>query len=232
MTAVRNLLGMRFGRWTVTERSENSVRGRARWKVTCNCGNVSTAQTGDLVSGKSQSCGCLAKERRLAAITTHGQTRNRTTTPEASAYYGAKRRCTNSNDESWEYYGGRGIEFRFTSFEEFYAELGEKPEPKHLYSVDRIDNNGHYEPGNVRWATDSQQVYNRRKLTGSSQHRGVSWHKATNKWSAYIKVPKQIHLGLFDSEIAAALAHDTAAREHFGEFALTNFPLNELAHAA
>jgi hypothetical protein len=86
----------------------------------------------------------------------------RSHTPEHRAYIGAKRRCSDPNVDLFKYYGGRGIEFRFASFEEFYAELGDKPEPKHLYSIDRFPNNGNYEPGNVRWATSEQQNNNRR----------------------------------------------------------------------
>ena len=68
-----------------------------------------------------------------------------TKTPEWFAYVTAKTRCTNPNVEAFKHYGGRGIEFRFTSFKEFLTEVGLKPEPKNLYSLDRIDNNGHYE---------------------------------------------------------------------------------------
>src|SRR5438876_5129867 len=89
---------------------------------------------------------------------THGMSR----TSEWGTYNGAKQRCTNPNLDSYPYYGGRGIEFRFDSFEQWYAELGDKPEPKHLYSVDRKDNDGHYEPGNVRWALKTTQLSNRR----------------------------------------------------------------------
>lgn len=86
----------------------------------------------------------------------HGMTK----TPEYKAYVAAKCRCVSPTDLSWENYGGRGIEFRFESFEDFYACLGPKPSPKH--SVDRINNDGHYEWGNVRWATQSEQNSNRR----------------------------------------------------------------------
>jgi hypothetical protein len=82
------------------------------------------------------------------------------TTPEFAAYRGAKHRCTNPNDKLWMNYGGRGIQFHFLSFEQFFAELGLKPTPKH--SLDRRDNDGNYEPGNVRWATETEQQNNRR----------------------------------------------------------------------
>jgi len=69
----------------------------------------------------------------------------------------------NPNVERYPDYGGRGIEFRFTSFEAFYAEVGPKPVPKSNYSIDRIEVNGHYEPGNIRWTTAKTQRHNRRK---------------------------------------------------------------------
>ena len=87
-----------------------------------------------------------------------------TSYPEYSIYRKAKSRCTNRNAECWKDYGGRGIEFRFTSFEEFYKHLGPRPTPAH--SLDRYPNNdGHYEPGNVRWATPAEQSANRRPRT-------------------------------------------------------------------
>jgi hypothetical protein len=77
---------------------------------------------------------------------------------EYTAYQNAKARCRNPKAPNYAYYGGRGIEFRFTSFEEFISEIGCRPSLDH--SVDRIDNNGHYEPGNIRWATRVEQQHN------------------------------------------------------------------------
>lgn len=80
--------------------------------------------------------------------------------PEYSVYCGIKRRCENKNEKSYERYGGLGVQCRFSGFEEFFAEVGKRPSKKH--QIDRIDAAGHYEPGNVRWATVKRQARNKR----------------------------------------------------------------------
>lgn len=80
--------------------------------------------------------------------------------PEHNAFYNARRRCTEVTNREYARYGGRGIKFLFKSFPEFLAHIGRRPDG---YTLDRINNDGHYEPGNVRWATPSEQAYNRRK---------------------------------------------------------------------
>lgn len=82
-----------------------------------------------------------------------------TGTPEHNAYISARQRCTNVWNPEWEDYGGRGIKFLFESFMQFYKELGPRPAGM---SLDRINNDGNYEPGNVRWATDIEQRHNQR----------------------------------------------------------------------
>ncbi len=78
-----------------------------------------------------------------------------------AAFFNARYRCTNPKFPEYEYYGGRGIQFKFESIEQFAAELG--PRPSTQYTLDRIHNDGHYEPGNVHWATRLEQLKNRRK---------------------------------------------------------------------
>ena len=80
--------------------------------------------------------------------------------PEKLCWYALVNRCTNPKNKKWDIYGGRGIKCLFSSYEEFFNELGKRPGKE--YSIDRIDNNGNYEHGNVRWATLSQQNKNRR----------------------------------------------------------------------
>lgn len=81
--------------------------------------------------------------------------------PEYEAYIGAKGRCSNSNDKSYINYGGRGIEFRYENFEQFITDVGRRPHSRH--TLERKNNNGHYELGNCKWATMSEQLKNRRK---------------------------------------------------------------------
>jgi hypothetical protein len=150
------LSNQRFGR--LTARWPAGVRcAQIVWLCSCDCGRLKLIEGQSLRYGHSKSCGCLSAELTRVRNRIHGQT----ATPEHKSFSSARGRCTNSNDAAWKNYGGRGIEFRFTSFNQFFAELGPKPTPRH--TLDRINNDGHYEPGNVRWATRKQQALNQRK---------------------------------------------------------------------
>jgi hypothetical protein len=107
------------------------------------------------------SCGCKHRQNCADGRATHGLLRHGEMPSEYRAFHNARNRCTNPKTAFYKDYGGRGIEFRFNSFQEFIDHIGFKPSPRH--SIDRIDNDGHYEAGNVRWATPSQQAHNHRK---------------------------------------------------------------------
>jgi len=150
-----DLARQRFGKLIVIERI-GTRNSNVDWKCQCDCGNFHNVVTKYLVGGYTKSCGCLQQE----VARKHDPSRAVWNTPEYRAYHGAKRRCQNPKDKDYEQWGGRGIEFRFASFQEFFAAIG--PRPSKYHTNERIDNNGHYESGNVVWATWQQQANNRR----------------------------------------------------------------------
>jgi hypothetical protein len=146
-----DLEGKKYGRLTLIKLVGVNKSKQRVWLCLCDCGTEHQASQAHITRGSSTSCGCYRKER----TTTHNHSR----TPEWFAYQHAKARCK-PDHESHEHYFDRGILFRFTSFKDFFAEIGPRPTPKH--SLDRRDNDKGYESGNVRWATKSQQERNRR----------------------------------------------------------------------
>ena len=148
----QNLIGQKFERLAVVSFAGlNNSRG-SRWLCRCDCGNEKIVAGCNLKNGHTKSCGCLASKRN----TTHGGCR----TLEYASFSQAKQRCTNPNVSRFHHYGGRGIKFLFNDFEEFLAHIG--PRPGKEYSLDRINNEGNYEPGNVRWETLKNQNRNKR----------------------------------------------------------------------
>lgn len=167
MSALVDRTGQRYGRLTVLALAGRASNRDALWRCRCDCGSEVEVSASNLRTGSTRSCGCLMRELAAAmgvehggANATHGQTRGGRKTPEFQAYLNAKRRCTNPRTEGFEHWGGRGIEFRYASFEQFLADVGPKPSPE--LTLDRIDNDGHYEPGNCRWASRSVQNANQR----------------------------------------------------------------------
>lgn len=155
---IKDLTGQVFGRLEVQALSHTSKNRQTAWLCVCSCGNTATIRRDALVGGTTLSCGCLHLENinKNPPRLTHGYRH----TPEYAAYCDAKTRCTNPRKCNYKNYGGRGIQFKFTSFEEFLACIGHRPPG---YSLDRYpDNDGNYEPGNVRWATGVKQRSNRR----------------------------------------------------------------------
>jgi hypothetical protein len=163
MKPLIDLVGKRFGRLVVTARSLPNLNGHARWICRCDCGESSDVLGYHLRNGRTQSCGCLRDEAVIARCTKHQHAVGYQWTAEYRAWQNMKNRCKGTQTNSRKWYADRGITVcaEWThSFEAFLAHLGPRPSPEH--SIDRIDVNGNYEPGNVRWATPTEQARNKR----------------------------------------------------------------------
>jgi len=190
--------------------TQTNGRKRVQWLCVCECGNETLVEAGNLNSGHTTSCGCLVQDTcaRIGSKSEHGKVGTR----EWSAWQGAKNRVINSNQPSWDRYGGRGISMFagwLNNFQAFYDYMGPCPEGM---TLDRIDNDGDYAPGNVRWATKLEQARNKSNSTfvefeGERQHlavfaerlglpyRLVSERVKRQGWSVYDALTKPLRKG-------------------------------------
>jgi hypothetical protein len=161
MVEAQDKTGQRFGRLIVVKRVEN-VGDKVQWLCKCTCGNKKIVRAYALTLGLTRSCGCLQTK---AAVKNNKRRKKhgKCGTLTYHSWQSMKQRCLNKNHDAYPRYGGRGIKIHMAwieSFEQFHADLGTRP--GRSYSLDRIDPNGDYIPGNVRWATHKQQQNNRR----------------------------------------------------------------------
>lgn len=188
-----------FGRLKVMCRNGSNDKGRAMWKCQCKCGKIVVILGSSLRTGNTTSCGCLRTDFLTTGVANrrHGLSR----TPTYEAWKAMFQRCYNPKHKSYGDYGGRGItvcERWRESFDNFLADMGERPKGKH--SIDRFPNqNGNYEPGNCRWATWKEQHRNRRNnmlvTSNGVTKTAPEWSEETGvtaptiKWRAKRKKP-------------------------------------------
>lgn len=190
-----DLSGLKFGRLTVIERVKNKKSVQALWLCKCDCGNTKIVLSSSLRKCYTTSCGCYKNEVNTINATKHGLSH----THEYTTWKNIIARCTKHEHKLYKYYGGRGIKVcdRWMNFLSFFEDMGERPTSKH--SIDRINNDGNYEPSNCKWSTKQEQAINRRlRIDNISGCNGVTWISKENKWDCRITVNKKvIFLGEF-----------------------------------
>lgn len=162
--------GRRYGRWTVLWDQPDAQKNKMIL-CRCDCGVERLVFIGSLKAARSISCGCFNDELTGVRRQTHGAAR----TPLYASWNNMKRRCYDPATDQYPNYGGRGIGVCLRwqqSFVAFASDVGPRPSPKH--SIDRIDNDGDYEPGNVRWAVAATQMSNRR-IAAKVEFEGRIW---------------------------------------------------------
>jgi len=198
--------GQRFGRLVVLEQAGRTVSKKVLWKCKCDCGNETQTDSGSLVTGNTESCGCILKE----AITKHGGWKK----SSYNTWRAMIRRCNNPKDKDYQRYGGKGVSVcpEWLDYTTFAKDMGE---PQGDETLDRIDVYGNYEPSNCRWAGLTQQARNVRVRANSETGvTGVVLYK--NRYYAKITVKKKNYYSkVFNTIEEAAAARKELERIHW-----------------
>ncbi len=208
-------VGQRFNRLIFL--GDEPVKNKHRiGKFVCDCGKITITDVHSVRYGKTKSCGCYVIDKIREVSIIHGETINRSSSPEYSAWRSMRERCYNKNCVGYENYGGRGIKVCdrwLNSFVSFLEDVGRRPSNKH--SIDRIEVNGNYEPSNVRWATPKTQRRNQRfdpRITIN----GVT--KLICEWAEESSIPRSLISGRlkkdWDAEKAVFTPVDIKKRNH------------------
>jgi hypothetical protein len=160
MTTFIDRIGKRYGRLTVLSLSHKDKHNHFNWLCHCDCG-VERVISGVNIGRSALSCGCRRRENIVAACRLHGHASKDGETSIYNRWLGMRQRCSNPKHISYKWYGARGITVceRWLIFENFLEDMGEVPLGT---TLDRINSNGNYEPGNCRWTTPREQRTNQR----------------------------------------------------------------------
>uniref|UniRef100_A0A6H2A0Y7 HNH endonuclease n=1 Tax=viral metagenome TaxID=1070528 RepID=A0A6H2A0Y7_9ZZZZ len=199
MSKVIDLIGKKFGRLTVIERLESDKLGRLYWKCKCECGNFTSVLGLSLRYNHTKSCGCLKEEKSKTSNLKHGKTKTRL----HGIWVNMRERCHNKNNYKYEDYGGRGIEIchEWDDFMVFYEWSMSNGYQDNL-TIDRIDNDGNYEPFNCRWTT--MKVQNTNKRT----NRNIEFNGKTQcitEWAKELNIPLSTRISKYNMDIDKAL---------------------------
>lgn len=203
MSKFMDLTGQTYGMLTVLAKAITPPSKGVRWECLCQCGEKAEVAANHLRSGATTSCGCF----RVAVKTTHGKRGSSTYT----AWGNMIARCTNPNSPSYPDYGGRGLKVQdsWLIFENFYADMGDKPKG---LTLEREDNERGYFKDNCKWATTAEQALNKRvRADNSSGTRGVYFNAPRNKWTVQLhREGKSKHIGDFLTLEEAVIARNNS----------------------
>jgi hypothetical protein len=193
--------------------SDKSNEKRRYGLYKCDCGAEFKTQLRNIRTGATKSCGCYHKRGLIERSTTHGLSKHRIYDVWVAMVY----RCTVHTDINYKNYGGRGIGVceRWMEVSNFIEDM--YPSFMEGLSIDRIDNDGNYEPSNCRWVTKEVQTRNTRRLrtNNTSGYRGVTLNKKSNKWVVHIGIKgKTKYLGKADTAKDAALIYDSYVKDN------------------
>ena len=180
---MKDYTGQKFNRLTAVEFAEwryfKSGKRQQVWWFLCECGTRIKGQINNAVTGHTKSCGCGEKENLRALMevrTTHGHS-GRHPHPLYTVWCSMRQRCCDVNHKQYPDWGGRGIKILWTRYEDFYRDMSPGYQPG--LTIERINNDGNYEPGNCKWATYKEQNLNRRS------NRKITFHGKTQPLSVW-----------------------------------------------
>lgn len=212
MGKIKNEVGNRYGRYTVISLGDRKG-GKVMWNCICDCGTEKSVRGTELRYGRTVSCGCYNLEKSKKQRTKHGCNH-----PLYYTHANMIQRCTNTENPEYKNYGARGISVCdrwINSFDDFVEDMGEKPSKNH--SIDRVDNNGNYEPLNCKWSTREEQ--NRNMRGTSSIIKGVTKPRRVgdSRYLVQITVENENkYIGTFKDLFDAICARKSAENKYWG----------------